>query len=196
MQKNPSSANPDDESLMDRLSGGDEAAFEELCHRFEARLYYFAWRHVRESEAAKDLVQETLLRVWRHQAEFRRGSRLSTWIFAINLNLCRDYLRKSGRQSSIERPEVALAAEMSGTRKREPSALEEAERSEMAGLLADALDALPPLQGKLLRLRKDEELSFEEAGKKLGMSPQAARAAASRAYKKLKTWMQQRVKSK
>lgn len=193
MQKNPTQAT-DDEALMDRLLGGDEGAFEELCRRFETRLYYFAWRHVRDSEAAKDLVQETLLRLWRHQAEFRRGSRLSTWVFAINLNLCRDYLRKNGRLSSIERPEVALAAEMSSSRKSGPSALEEAEKNEMAGLLSEALDALPPLQGKLIRMRNDEELSFEEAGGRLGMSPQAARAAASRAYKKLKAWMQKRVK--
>src|SRR5438132_1671105 len=119
MQKTPG-LQPSDEALMQRLLEGDEAAFEELCRRFERRLYYFAWRHVRESEVAKDLVQETLLRVWRHKSEFRRGSRLSTWIFAINLNLCRDHLRKSGRLSSLERPEVALAAEMSQDRKSQP----------------------------------------------------------------------------
>ena len=184
---------PSDEELMARLLGGDEIAFEDLAKRFETRLYYFAWRHVRETEVAKDLVQETLLRVWRHRSEFRSGSRLSTWVFAINLNLCRDHLRRSGRLSSIERPEVALAAEMSQGRKGLPSALDEAERHQMVSLLDEALDALPPLQGQLLRLRKNEEISFEEAGEKLGLSPAAARAAASRAYKKLKSWMQKRT---
>ena len=143
----------DDETLMQRLVGGEEAAFEELARRFEKRLYYFAWRHVRESEVAKDLVQETLLRLWRHRNEFRMGSRLSTWVFAINLNLCRDHLRKNGRLSSLERPEVALAAELSSHRKGGPTALESAEQHEMVALLSQALDALPPLQGKFLRLR-------------------------------------------
>ena len=185
----------DDESLMQRLVEGEEAAFEELAKRFEKRLYYFAWRHVRESEVAKDLVQETLMRVWRHRAEFRSGSRLSTWIFAINLNLCRDHLRKNGRLSSLERPDVALAAEASSRKKDGPTALESAEQHEMVSLLSQALDALPPLQGRLIRLRNDEELSFEEAGQRLGISPAAARAAASRAYKKLKSWMQQRTRN-
>jgi len=195
MRENPAPS-PDDETLMESLLGGDEAAFEELARRFEPRLYYFAYRHVREAEVAKDLVQETLLRLWRHKAEFRRGSRLSTWVFAINLNLCRDHLRRSGRLSSLERPEVALAAEMSRGRKTDPTALEQAEKKEMALLLSEALDALPALQGRLLRLRNDEELSFEDAGKRLGLSPAAARAAASRAYKKLKLWMQKRAGSK
>jgi RNA polymerase sigma factor (sigma-70 family) len=193
MQKE-SSPIPSDETLMERLVGGDEASFEELARRFETRLYYFAWRHVRESEVAKDLVQDTLLRVWRHKSEFRQGSRLSTWIFAINLNLCRDYLRKNGRLSSMERPEVALAAEMAEQRKGAPSALDDAERHQMVSLLAEALNALPPLQGKLIRLRNTEDISFEDAGERLGISPAAARAAASRAYKKLKSWMEKRVK--
>jgi RNA polymerase sigma-70 factor (ECF subfamily) len=184
----------DDETLMRRLLQGDETAFEELARRFEKRLYYFAWRHVRESEVAKDLVQETLLRLWRHKAEFRMGSRLSTWLFAINLNLCRDHLRKNGRLSSLERPEVALAAEIMTQGKGAPTALDAAERNEMVSLLSQALDALPPLQGQLIRMRNSEDISFEDAGKRLGMSPAAARAAASRAYKKLKLWMQQRTK--
>ena len=193
MQKNPAQT-PDDETLMQSLLRGDESAFEELCHRFEARLYYFGFRHLHNAEAAKDLVQETLLRLWRHRHEFRSGSRLSTWLFAINLNLCHDYLRKNGRLSSLERPEVAFAAELSAGRKREVGALERAEQNELLSLLSEALDALPPLQGRLLRLRNDEELSFEEAGNRLGLSPDAARAAASRAYKKLKLWMQEKVK--
>jgi RNA polymerase sigma-70 factor (ECF subfamily) len=195
MQKE-SSPIPTDETLMERLVGGDESAFDELSRRFETRLYYFSWRHVRESEVAKDLVQDTLLRVWRHKNEFRQGSRLSTWIFAINLNLCRDYLRKNGRLSSMERPEVALAAEMTEQRKATPNALDEAERHQMVSLLGEALDALPPLQAKLIRLRNAEDISFEEAGERLGISPAAARAAASRAYKKLTGWMQKRVKGR
>jgi RNA polymerase sigma factor (sigma-70 family) len=195
MQKEDSSR-PSDETLMERLQGGEESVFEELAKRFEARLYYFAWRHLRESEVAKDLVQETLLRLWKHRAEFRQGSRLSTWVFAILLNLCRDHLRKNGRLSSMERPEVALAAEMSEQRHAPPSALEAAEREQMLRLLQQALEALPPLQGKLLKLRRDEDLSFEEAGERLGISPAAARAAGSRATKKLKHWMKGRLKEK
>jgi RNA polymerase sigma-70 factor (ECF subfamily) len=196
MQKHPSSSAESDENLMQRLLAGEEAAFEELARRFEARLYYFAWRHLRDEEAAKDMAQETLLRLWRHRAEFRSGSRLSTWVFAINLNLCRDYLRKNGRLSPIDRPEVALAAEMSEQRKGKPTALDAAEKREMLGLLGQALDSLPGLQAELLRLRNEEGLSFEEAGGRLGLKPAAARAAASRAYKKLKLWMQERTKDR
>jgi RNA polymerase sigma-70 factor (ECF subfamily) len=188
MQKDPKNQ-ASDEALMQAVLEDDEAAFEELTRRFEQRLYYFAYRHVRDAEVSHDLVQETLLRVYRHRKDFRHGSRLSTWVFAILLNLCRDHGRRSGRYSSMEIPEVATAAEHSSFRREEPSPLAEVERRQLAELLAGALESLPPLQAKLLRLRSDKELSFEEAGKELGIKPAAARAAASRAYKKLKAWM-------
>jgi RNA polymerase sigma factor (sigma-70 family) len=94
----------------------------------------------------------------------------------------------------LERPEVALAAEFSFARGENPSASEEAEKHEMASLLKEALEALPPLQQKLLQLRAEEK-DFKEAGEALGISSGAARAHASRAYKKLKEWMKSRMRN-
>lgn len=183
-----------DEVLMARVASDDEAAFEELVKRFEQRLYYFAYRHVRDTEVSHDLVQETLLRIYRHRADFRKGSRLSTWIFTILLNLCRDYGRRSGRFSSIEIPEVARAAESSSFRRQEPSPLAQAENSQWIELLSEALAALPAQQAILLKLKTSRDLNFEEVGKELGIRPTAARATASRAYKNLRQWMRQKIK--
>ena len=186
----------DDAALMGALNSGDKAAFEELARRFEKRLYYFAYRHIRERELSLDLVQETLLRVYRHRKDWRKGSKLSTWIFAILLNLCRDYGRKSGRFSSMEIPEVARAAEHSSFRPQELSPLQHAEKNQLAELLAAAIAALPPKQAELIKLKTGQDLSFEEAGQALGIKATAARATASRAYKKLKVWLQRHAKDR
>ena len=185
-----------DETLMEAVIAEDESAFETLAGRFEKRLYYFAYRHLRDEEACHDLVQETLLRVYRHRADWRKGSRLSTWIFAILLNLCRDTLRRSGRNSSMEIPEVALAAEHSSFKRADPSPLAQAEKNQLLELLSEALNSLPAQQAKLLKLKMDRDLSFEEAGKELAIRPDAARASASRAYKKLRQWMQKKTKDR
>lgn len=183
-----------DEVLMDLVAAGDEAAFEALAKRFEARLYYFAYRHIRDVETSRDMVQETLLRVYRHRAEWRKGSRLSTWIFTILLNLCRDHGRRAGRNISMEIPEVTLAAERSSFRRQDPSPEIQAEHQQLLELLSEALDALPAEQARLLKLKTDKDLSFEEAGKELGIRPDAARASASRAYKKLRQWFTLKTK--
>ena len=181
-----------DEALLQSQGSAEDAAFEELARRFEARLFYFALRTLRNEDAARDAVQETLLRAWRSRQSFRRGSRLSTWLFAIELNWCRDLLRKRSRERSMEDPATALAAEQSRFRREDADPAEEAEKKELSALLVEALESLPPMQESLLKLRASQDLDFEKAAKKLGISPDAARAAASRAYKKLRRWFLKR----
>ena len=67
---------------------------------------------------------------------------------------------------------------------------------ELSELLLKALGSLPPLQRRLLKLRTQNDTTFEEAGKELGMKPAAARAMASRAYKELKKWMEKRMRDR
>lgn len=180
--------NPTDEALIQALVEHDDLdAYEELVRRFQGRLFHFALRRVSDRGVAEDLAQETLLKLWQHRHSFHHGSRLSTWLFALCLNLCRDHWRRTRPVSSLERPEVAAAAEWSSLRRRGDDPSRQAEKAELAERLLDALEQLPPLSAELLRRREAEDLTFEEAGEKLGLSPAAARAAASRAYKKLRS---------
>ena len=176
----------DDEALMRQVCAGDADAFDELVGRFQGRVFHFALRRLRDRQAAEDVVQDTLLRVWRHKDSFRHGSRLSTWIFALSLNLCRDHWRRLRPESSLERSEVAFAAEASSLRRRGPAADEVAAQHELSERLLQALERLPPTAGALLKRRSQGDLSLEEAGESVGLGPAAARAAASRAYKRLR----------
>lgn len=182
-----------DEELMKVVCADDMAAYDELVRRFQTRLFHFALGRLRDRQLAEDVVQEALLKVWRHKASFRHGSRLSTWIFALALNLCRDHWRRSKPESSLALPEVAAAAEHSGLRARADDASDDAEKQELSELLLDALEQLPAQSAKLLSSRTKDDLTLEEAGERLGMSPAASRAAASRAYKKLKGFLKKRM---
>ena len=186
---------PSDEELMQAVCADDMAAYEELVRRFQGRLFNFALSRLRDRQVAEDVVQETLLKVWRHKASFRHGSRLSTWVFALALNLCRDHWRRAKPDSSMELPEIAVAAEHSSQRGRPSDASDNAERQELSEMLLEALEQLPPQSAKLLTSRTQDDLTLEEAGERLGLSPAASRAAASRAYKKLKTYLNKRMGS-
>ncbi len=175
-----------EEELMRRSQAGSLEAFEALAARFEPRLYSFIWRWVRHKETAEDLVQETLLKAYKHRLSFRAGSRVSTWIFTLALNLCRDRYRQSRPTSSLSDPAVLSVAERSRWARHESGPEDLAQRREEAGLLMKALAELPEQARDLLALREKEGLTFEEAGRRLKLSPVAARSAASRAYKKLR----------
>lgn len=178
-----------EEALMQAVQADDAEAFDELARRFQTRLFHFCLRRLSQQEAAEDAVQETLLKAWKYRHSFRADSKASTWIFALAVNLCRDYWRRSKPESSMERPEVAVAAEWSSLRRPADSPEDLAQDHEASELLLQALESLPPQAAALLKAKRDHDLTLEEAGKQVGLSPAAARAAASRAYKKLKTFM-------
>ena len=181
-----------EEALMLAVQTDDAEAFDELARRFQPRLFHFCLRRLSQREAAEDAVQETLLKAWKYRHSFRADAKASTWIFALAVNLCRDYWRRSKPESSLDRPEVAIAAEWSSLRREDGSPEDLAQDHEASELLLQALESLAPQSAALLKAKTHQDLTLEEAGKQVGLSPSAARAAASRAYKKLKIFMQKK----
>jgi RNA polymerase sigma-70 factor (ECF subfamily) len=182
-----------DEALMQSVCADDSGAFEQLVLRYQGRLFHFALHRLRDRQAAEDVVQETLLKVWRHRHSFRQGARLSTWIFTLCLNLVRDHWRRGRPEASMDLPAVAREAEASAGRTRQEDASDAAYRHELADLIVDALQEIPARSAELLRRRSEQGTTLEESGAALGLGPDAARAAASRAYKKLKHFLKKRM---
>jgi RNA polymerase sigma-70 factor, ECF subfamily len=83
-----------DEQLLSRARSGDQMAFGELCLRYTGMLKQRIFRIVRNREDAEDVLQETLLRAYRHLDTFRGTCRVSTWMMKIGINTSLMILRK------------------------------------------------------------------------------------------------------
>ena len=79
----PSKLNSGDGKLLQRIAAGDKEAFTELYQRLQRPLFGFLVKLVREREMAEELVNETLLDVWRQAGRFEGKSSASTWIYSI-----------------------------------------------------------------------------------------------------------------
>jgi RNA polymerase sigma-70 factor, ECF subfamily len=85
-----------DDSLVERLRAGDEAAFCELVGRHDSALRRMARRYVPDA-VADDVVQETWLTVIRGLNRFEGRSSLKTWVFGILVNVARRRAQREGR---------------------------------------------------------------------------------------------------
>lgn len=175
-----------EEQLMEWAQDGDLDAFEALARRLEPRLYSFIIGRVRNAETAEDLVQETLLRLFKFRERFLKGARVSTWVFSIALNLVRDHFRRARPEGSLSDEATLAVAEGSRYLAKPENPEQQASRREAAELLIGALQELPEQTRELFRLHGQDGLTFEQAGKRLGMSAASARGLASRSYRKLK----------
>jgi RNA polymerase sigma-70 factor (ECF subfamily) len=80
--------------LVQRCQQGDLAAFSELFHSQQTRIFRLAATILRDEEDAQDVVQDALLRVFEQIKMFQGQAAFQTWLTAIVVNLCRDRLRR------------------------------------------------------------------------------------------------------
>lgn len=81
----------DERALVDRCrKGDDESAFGELVDRYKNLVYGMVWRMAPDRGQVDDLAQEVFLKVHRGLPYFRGEARLSTWIYRIVMNVCRE----------------------------------------------------------------------------------------------------------
>jgi RNA polymerase sigma-70 factor (ECF subfamily) len=77
---------PRELALSERLRAGEMEAFAELVAEFQPLVYSVTLRIVRDAEEARDVTQETFLRIYRHFDRFRGEASLKTWVCRIAVN--------------------------------------------------------------------------------------------------------------
>src|SRR5436305_14681270 len=75
-----SSETSSDETLIERIAGGDQLAMRTLFARHRVALYRWLMRLVRDETVAEDLLSDVFLDVWRQAASFEGRASVSTWL--------------------------------------------------------------------------------------------------------------------
>ena len=178
-----SSTDPD-WPLVRALQGGDENALTELIHKYEQPLFRFICRYVGDEETARDLLQETFVRLYFNARKFKPRAKFSTWLHAIAANLCRDYSRsKQYRKARMTVSSEAFdqyETRISDTAAMPGDALVSAER--LAALQA-AISELPHKLKTALILFSLENRSQAECAELLGVSAKTVETRVYRARK-------------
>jgi len=149
-------------------------------------MYRFANRLCGESEAAKDLVQETFLNAYRGFKNFRGDAQVSTWLYTIASRACMRMRRKRkgepDRELSLDEfipsseGEFRLQIPVDGL-----SPEEALENKELRLALDEAINKLPRKYKMVLVLRDMEGLSAKEVGTVMGLNERAVKSRLHRA---------------
>lgn len=171
-----------DEDLVVQAQAGDEAAFAELVHRHEHRVYTLALRMLRNPADAEDVLQETFISALNGLRRFRRDATFATWLYRIAYNATLMRLRKGRGAASldevVEDEETAAPGPLTDwTRNPEVALLNKETREAMDAAVA----ALPETLRSVFLLRDVDGLSTEEAAAVLNISTDAAKVRLHRA---------------
>jgi RNA polymerase sigma-70 factor, ECF subfamily len=181
----------DETELIRAAQAGDSSAFEELVRTYDQSVLRLALSMLRSPEDARDVYQETFLRVYRNLNQFRFDCSFHTWLYRIATNLCLDQLRR--RKVRREEPTVITTAE--GTLDRTDAAPEtrvegDPQRNLFSGQIRkrvkEALAQLTPRERMVFELKHYHGLKLRTVGEILQTTEETAKNTLFRATQKLR----------
>jgi RNA polymerase sigma-70 factor, ECF subfamily len=170
-----------DQELMSIVQAGDYSPATEIYDRYSGRIYNFAFRFLKNAEAAEDATQEVFVKMLRHANQFHGDAKLSTWLFSITANWCRDYLRKA--DNKVKETEDVLVS-LPGPAELSPD--RNFEQRENERRVRRALEALTTEQREAILLSRYQGLSYAEIAQIAGCSEGAVKTRVFRAMETLK----------
>jgi RNA polymerase sigma factor (sigma-70 family) len=174
--------------LIRKALAGDQSAFDGLMQRYRHGIYVMIYQMIKNREETEDLVQETFMKAFNALRYYDNHFAFSTWLYKIAYNNCIDAVRKRKlRTMPLDRP-IRHSDGESLQDIRDDSTSPEGEYlfSEKRRTIQEAVDGLPEIYREVIRLRHQEERSYEEISGLLGLPIGTVKARIFRAREVLK----------
>lgn len=140
-----------------------EKGLKMMMDTYQSRLYWYIRRIIADEDLAKDVLQESFIKAYQNFHQFKKESKLYTWLYRIASNEALQQLNKMNKMQKVDNEvaEVYLDNQM---------AEEEINEEELQKLLEEAIQKLPEKQRMVFSLRYYDDLPYEEMSKILDMS--------------------------
>ncbi len=183
----------DEADLIRRLQQRDEKAFVLCVRTYQDKVYGLIYRMLGNHAEAQDVAQEVFVTVFKSIDSFRGESKLSTWLYRISANHCKNrikYLRRRAHKTTTELDAQAERAlqNTSGSTLGEGQAgpAEVLEGAQLEQIVQRAIGKLEEEHRLLLVLRDVEEMSYEEIMQVTGLPEGTVKSRLHRARQALK----------
>jgi RNA polymerase sigma factor (sigma-70 family) len=171
-----------DRALVRLVAAGDRLAFDHLFRAYRPRLERFLGQLTRAPQLLDELIDDTMLVVWRRAGTFNNSSRVSTWIFAIAHRHAFKTLRRSSAQGSSQIDEASAATDNEPER----NLIDKQQRD----LVRTALATLPSEQRVVVELTYYHGCAYREIAQIVGCPVDTVKTRMFHARRKLRLALQ------
>ena len=190
----------EERQLVRRAQRGDMAAYEELLHRHQQRVFAVVSGILRRREDVEDVAQQVFVKAYFSLRRFDLRSAFGTWLYKITVNECWDYLRKKRVRRLVYEADLSeeqvrqldnISESSIGVEKPREDA---ARRTEQRDLLERLLGELEEKDRLMLVMKEVEGFSVEEIGEVLGLNVNTVKVRLFRARGRLVKIYRQRLR--
>lgn len=175
----------DDRAILDgiKIPGKEEIAFNQLVLKYQERLYWHIRKIVIGHDDADDVLQNTMIKVWKSLPGFRSDSSLYTWIYRIATNEALTFLKQKKRKAFA--PWVDVEQNNSASLESDPWF----DGNEIQLKLQHAILKLPEKQRIVFNMKYFDEVKYEAMAEILNTSVGALKASYHHAVKKIEAML-------
>lgn len=176
-----------DGEIVQRVLQGDLVLFELLMRRHNQRVYRAIRSILRDDSESEDVMQEAYVRAYEHLAQFEGRAQFSTWLTRIAVNEALKRLTARGKLDPLDQQQYeGENGTMPEFESNSPTPEASASRSEVRGLLEEAIMALPYTYRTVIVLRDVEEMSTAETAEVLSLTDTNVKVRLHRAHELLR----------
>lgn len=179
-----------DPELIEECRKGDLQSFRKLIGISSPFAFSVAFRMLGDEELAKDVVQETMITIWKKLKNIRSAESYKRWLYRIVVNKCYDFLRKE--KKNIEERADDKTWELISNKITDASA-SVIENDETAKIIKLLTGKLSPKQKSVFVLSDLEEMTPEEISEITGMSRRNIKANLHYARKNIGEMLQKYI---
>ena len=166
-----------DRVLIIAFADGDRKAAEQLTERLMAKIHAHAYYRLGNIADAEDVTQEAFLRLWQFAPRWEQGNaQVSTWLYRVVSNLCKDRYRRPKLQ------DLNIAKEPTDQTQSLSDKIDDHYRQKA---LYGAMSLLPENQRLAVQFRHIDELTNPEIAEIMGLSVEAVESLTARGKRKL-----------
>ncbi|MDF1575667.1 MAG: RNA polymerase sigma factor [Bacteroidales bacterium] len=163
--------------------GKEELAFNQLVIKYQERLYWHIRKIVLCHEDADDVLQNTMVKIWRSLGSFRSESGLYTWLYRIATNEALSFLKQKKKKAFA--PWVDMEEQMFDKLEADPWF----NGDDIQLKLQKAILRLPEKQRIVFNMKYFDNLKYEAMSEILGTSVGALKASYHHAVKKIESML-------
>lgn len=147
-----------DRALVERARDGDQEAYQALARSSARRLFLIAQRILRDSDAAEDAVQQTLVTMWRELPRLREPDNFDAWTYRIvTRNAVAEAKRQKRHRSAVQIMHI------------EPASADGSAAVEARDAIDHAFERLSPEHRAVVVLRYYADMPIKEIAYAMGI---------------------------
>ncbi len=160
-----------DEELIGEFQLNNEVrAYEILVTRYKNPLFNYVFRFLGDYEQTSDVVQETMIKVYRNKDSYKSIAKFSTWIYTIAGNLAKTELQRRKRKNLFSISSFGEENESFDIKDEEATPDVLADSGIKSEIIQEALLKISEVYREMIILRDIQEFSYEEIAEMKGIS--------------------------